>query len=684
MPEAPTPTPSTPQFAGADPEGGAVERTGEVLQRMGAPGSLAAPLVAALGPGAAGELAADPWRLLALGSVIPEQADFCARRALGADASPDDPRRGRALTAHLLRRAAREGHTALEERRLAGALRSLGVRSVDDALTAALDDGDVMLFEMFDEPEDDFTGGDPGEMPDPERWYALTRVGLAEQDLGEGVVRLMGTSEPIMDSATAAETVEATAERLGADIDPRTQAALVTVALRGVCVLTHGAGAAVPIAHTVACAAAVAAVSEVGIAVAAPTAQAAAALNADLADLGAGDDVRAVPLAALLEARAPGVYARGAERPIEAGLVVVAGAMWLDVERAAALVDACADGTHLVLIADPAQAPSAAPGRVVADLVASRVVHVAELPDGPQPGPIARLAALVAGGALEEVSAPEREVVVVPADSGAAAAHRAAQLIGDSIPRALGIPVEQVQLVAATRGGEAGTEALNRACKERFNPGPGTHNGLDVGDRVVVTVDGPGLAAGDVGYLRAEAAPERAPDGAPESVPDGGGAPGVEGGEPDRGRDGAEVGREDQGSQGSDGGGMGAVPGSATGGERGGTRPAGGGNADPRGTGADLFVELPDGSRVPVADVGRLRPGWALTVAAAHGGAWPAVVAVFPPETKGSRPQVYTAVSAARRHLSIVQAAGPALASAVRDNAALNRHTRLVQVLREG
>ncbi|MDA0566699.1 AAA family ATPase [Streptomonospora sp. S1-112] len=661
MPEAPTPTPSSPQFAGADPEGSAVERTGEVLGRMGAPDSLAAPLVAALGPGAAGELAADPWRLLALGSVTPEQADYCARRALGAEASPDDPRRGRALTAHLLRRAVREGHTALEERRLAGALRSLGVRSVDDALTAALDDGDVMLFEMFDEPEDDFADGDPGEMPDPERWYALTRVGLAEQDLGEGVVRLMGTSEPIMDSATAAETVEATAERLGAEIDPRTQAALVTVALRGVCVLTHGAGAAVSVAHTLACAAAVAAASEIGLAVAAPTAQAAAALNADLAALGAGEDVRAVSLSALLEAQAPGVYARGAERPLEAGLVVVTGAMWLDVERAAALVDACADGTHLVLVADPAQAPSAAPGRVVADLVASRAVHVAELPDGPRPGPIAHLAGLVAGGALEEVPAPEREVVVVPADSAAAAAHRAVQLITDSIPRALGIPAEQVQLVAATRGGEAGTEALNRACKERFNPGPGTHNGLDVGDRVVITADGPGYAAGDVGYLRAEGSPDAA--GATESV---------------EATEGAEAAASPE------------APGTAAAAEAPGEADAvaagaaGGGNAGTPGTGTGLFVELPGGSRVPVADLSHLRPGWALTVAAAHGGTWPAVVAVFPPETKGSRPQVYTAVSAARRHLSVVQAAGPSLATAVRDNAAINRHTRLVQVLREG
>ncbi|WP_332459827.1 hypothetical protein [Nocardiopsis gilva] len=285
--------------------------------------------------------------------------------------------------------------------------------------------------------------------------------------------------------------------------------------------------------------------------------------------------------------------------------MVVTDAMALDVEHAAALVEACADGTHLVLLADPAEAPSAGPGQVAADLVASRTVAVAELPAAAKPGPLDELAARVAGGELGEVSAPEREVVVVPAGSGEEAAHRALQLITDSIPRALSVPAAETQIVAATRGGEAGTDALNAACKAHFNAGPGVYNGVDPGDRVLLAADGPGYAAGDVGYLR----------------------------------------------EGADGG---------------------------------LTVELPDGTSAAVADAAHLRPGWAVTVAAAHGGHWPAVIAVFGPETRGSRPQVYTAGTRSLRHLSIVHAAGPALAQAVRETPSIPRHTRLVQILREG
>ena len=63
-----------------------------------------------------------------------------------------------------------------------------------------------------------------------------------------------------------------------------------------------------------------------------------------------------------------------------------------------------------------------------------------------------------------------------------------------------------------------------------------------------------------------------------------------------------------------------------------------------------------------------LRHGWAVTVHRAQGSEWPAVVAVLPPEAGGmlSRPLVYTALTRAQRHLSVVPAVGPALARAVR------------------
>lgn len=56
------------------------------------------------------------------------------------------------------------------------------------------------------------------------------------------------------------------------------------------------------------------------------------------------------------------------------------------------------------------------------------------------------------------------------------------------------------------------------------------------------------------------------------------------------------------------------------------------------------------------------------------------MVAVLPPDGL-SRPLVATVFGLARRHLSVVQAAGPALARAVRDDGAPERRTRLARLV---
>ena len=75
--------------------------------------------------------------------------------------------------------------------------------------------------------------------------------------------------------------------------------------------------------------------------------------------------------------------------------------------------------------------------------------------------------------------------------------------------------------------------------------------------------------------------------------------------------------------------------------------------------------------------------GWAITVHRAQGSEWEAVVAVMPPEAGNmlSRPLVYTALTRARRHLSVVHAAGPVLARAVKQIGSIPRRTRLAALL---
>ena len=534
----------------------------------------------ALGPPAARLVRDDPWTLLSVPGVQPADADRVARAALPA-VRRDDPRRARALVGYVLARESRDGHTVSPAGAVRDALAEFGVGDPAAAVEAALEAATVIRFD-----ED----------------LALARYAQAEDAIAESIARLVATAQPI-----TADTRRLT------DLD-ETQRAAVEHALRsGVSVLTGGPGTGK--SHTVAAIVSLAAKARKSVALAAPTGRAAKRLE-ELTGSPASTIHRLLGAQGRKrgdELEFAGGFARDAETPLDEDVVVVDETSMLDVELAEALLDACADGTHVVFVGDAAQLPSIGPGRVLGELIDSGVVAVTELTTlyrQDEGGTIARLATSVRGGDLPPVADPTREVVVVPARGSAEAAHRVVQLVTDSVPRALGIPADQVQVVTPVHRGAAGTQALNVALKARLNPGDGRAR-FDPGDRVVATANH--LEAEPFGYANGE---------------------------------------------------VGVVA-----------------EVDPDGT---VTVEFASGpAEVKGKALGDLLHGWAITVHRAQGSEFPAVVVVLPPEAGGmlSRPLVYTALTRAQRHLSVVHAAGPALARAVRHVGARPRRTRLRQLL---
>ncbi len=301
----------------------------EVLVEAGAPARLAGDAVDSLGKSAATQLREDPWRLLSVTQVRPEQADHFAHRVLGATPDRQDPRRGRALVAHLLTRAARDGNTALPATTVASALGGFGVADPAAAVEAAVDEGQVMPFESFDE------GAEPRTL------LALARYALAEEAIAEGMARLSATAEPLCQP----EDVDAATTGLDED----QSAAVRAVAGHGVSVLTGGPGTGK--SRTVAAVVELARAQGSEIALAAPTGRAAKRLE-ELTDEPAST------LHRLLQAQGTsGTFARGEHWPLDAEVIVVDETSMLDVELAAALVDACADGTHLLLVGTPRSSP---------------------------------------------------------------------------------------------------------------------------------------------------------------------------------------------------------------------------------------------------------------------------------------------------------------------------------------
>jgi exodeoxyribonuclease V alpha subunit len=564
----------------------------ELLVGAGLSAKLAAGVADTLGPDAARRLRDDPWALLSLTGVTLGDADRLAIAVLpGADRQ--DTRRGRAVVGLTLRTATRDGHTVLPADLVVAALQAEGIADPVAAVVAAVESGDVLEHEP---PEP----ADPDSEPDPAlRTLSLARYGMAEEAVAEGVARLAASAQRIADPASVRSVAKG--------LDEAQKAAVAQVLGAGVSLLTGGPGTGK--SRTVAAVVKLLRAKGTDIALAAPTGRAAKRLE-ELTDH------PAVTVHRLLGAQGTsGGFSRNEEWPLDADVIVVDEASMLDVELTAALLEACPDGTHLLLVGDPAQLPSIGPGHVLGDLIDSGVVPVTELTTlyrQAEGGAIARLATAVRGGELPQVDSPDREVVVVPATGSAEAARRVVQLVTDSIPRALGIEPAGVQVVTPVHRGPAGTIELNKALKAELNPGSGTVFGFDPGDRVVATANHMDLEP--VGFANGE---------------------------------------------------VGVVTGTGEG---------------------SLDVAFASG---PVTVTGQalfdLRHGWAITVHRAQGSEWPGVVVVLPPEAGGmlSRPLVYTALTRAQRHLSIVHASGAALARAVREVDVRPRRTRLARLLAE-
>ena len=571
----------------------------ELLLRAGLNARLAGRAVEALGPGAMRLLRDDPWRLLQLTGVEVADADAFARAALPG-VLQSDSRRSRALVGWALGQAARDGHTLCTIEQVTVDLEMHRVLDPAAAIADAVAAGVVTAVDTV-----------------LASTLGLSRYTDAEREIAAAIHRLT-------DAASQLGTARAVRQRKN-EIDPDgldavQRAAVVNVMAHGVSVLTGGPGTGK--SRTVATVVREAERSGKSVALAAPTGRAAKRL-AELCGAEATTIHRLLGVQPRASTGADGTtavvdfsagFARGTDWPLDEDLVVVDEASMLDVELAAALLRACPDGTHLLIVGDSAQLPSIGPGQVLADLIASGAVPVTELTTlyrQEAGGAIARLATAVRAGALQAVDSPDREVVIVPARGSAECAHRVVQLMTDSIPRALAIPVDQIQVVTPVHRGPAGTIALNAALKAQLNPAAKSLAGrsgarFDVADRVVATanhleVSPNGFANGEVGTVT-------------------------------------------------------KVVGKVV------TIDFGSGPAEVSGK--------------ALADISH---GWAITVHRAQGSEFRAVIVVLPPEAGRmlSRPLVYTALTRAQQHLSIVHGSGPALARAVHDVSTKPRRTAL-------
>gem|GEM_PF-502012 len=672
---APAPRPAVRALPG-------VEGVRQVLAAGGAPETLAEQTAEVLGERAAEALSEDPWLLLGVPGVRPEQADGFARALLGPACGPGDERRALAMVGWLLEQAALAGHSALEAAALRAALAQRSVPDPDDALQAAIADGAVLVFQdAIDEPGGrarPATGDDEEEQP-VRVLLGLDRFAMAEESVADGLARLLNTfeavAEPAQDTAPA-EDDEATADGPGSGETTAVGEAADESTTAGDTQVTdgdtpgEGPATTAPTADTPAIdtpsdhdtaphPARPSATAWEAVAAAAPSPSAAelirAAAHSGLVAHTGAEAARAEPAALIAAARSLGLRAFGATHT-ENGRR----------RLAAHLTDSAADATAAGS-PDPAAAAVTVsgllsgregPGRDADGALALDLLVVLDAP---------QLDLETAALLVESLTDGTR--LVLSGDPGALWSAGPGRLFAD--------------LLAARFCPQVASRTPD------FGPIGELVSGIGIGE--LSQVEAPGKEVVIVPVRDAGEAVHRTVQLVADSVPRAFGVPadhtqvitvGHGGAAGTRALNTALKERLNPG------------PGRFGGfdpGDRVAYTPAPGRTVPGTVTGADaagLHLDC-DGSALVVpreqVGTGAVRHGWALTAHQAAGTRWPAAVVVLPGDATGglTRAWVYTAFSRGERHLSVVQGADQALARAVAEVPVKERTTRLRSLLQQ-
>lgn len=179
----------------------------------------------------------------------------------------------------------------------------------------------------------------------------------------------------------------------------------------------------------------------------------------------------------LLEYQPAKGWGRDADRPLKGTLFVLDEASMIDTPLLWHFLKALPAGAHLVLVGDVDQLPSVGPGRVLADIIASKAVAVSRLTEIFRQARTSRIitaahainAGLVpdldppADGSLTDFFFIERDT---PEEIAAALVH----VIRERIPQRFGLDSRrEVQVLTPMNRGLLGATALNTALQEALN-----------------------------------------------------------------------------------------------------------------------------------------------------------------------------------------------------------------------
>ncbi len=267
----------------------------------------------------------------------------------------------------------------------------------------------------------------------------------------------------------AARTVDELEKAQGITYAPQQRKAVELAAKENVLILTGGPGTG----KTTTVRAIVALFQKLGleVALAAPTGRAAKRMS-ELTGVEAQTVHRLLGMSWNEDARQL-TFTKTEKEPLEAGAVIVDETSMVDLPLFSALLRALRPGTRLVLVGDADQLPSVGAGNVFADLIRSdrvETVFLREVFRQAEQSAIIRAAHAVNLGKPPDLQSNQGDFFFLCRRDPERAVNTLVELCKTRLPEKMDIPADQIQVLAPTRKGPAGTVNLNRCLQEALNP----------------------------------------------------------------------------------------------------------------------------------------------------------------------------------------------------------------------